>query len=267
MSRGKVFLLHVVSFCGSAVLVLPLYWAFIASLGRSGAPPAEMIVWWPREPQWQNYRTVFELIPMGRFLWNSLVVVLGAVPLTLLTASVAGFGLSQIESGRQRHILLWSVVWLMVPNTAVWVFRFQIFKWLGILNSPLALIFPAVGASSPLFVLLYYGHFRRVPRALFEAARLDGAGAWGAWWLIGVPLTRPTTAAVLVLSFALYWNDFVSPTLYLNDSLRYTAPVGLQFLLQMDSGNWPVLLAGSMILLGPMVGVFVLGVRGMTYEV
>ena len=69
--------------------------------------------------------------------------------------------------------------------------------------------------GSPLFVLLYIWAFRRVPPELIEAARLEGAGAVGAWWRVGLPLVVPTTVAVATLAFLLFWGDFISPSLYL----------------------------------------------------
>ena len=82
--------------------------------------------------------------------------------------------------------------------------------------------------SSPLFVLLFYWTFRRVPSQLFEAARLDGAGILVIWAWIAMPLARPTTITVAVLAFMFYWSDFVSPLLYLKSESRYTLPVGLR---------------------------------------
>lgn len=81
------------------LFILPLYWAIIASLGRVGAPPPTRLVWWPINVQWGNYRDLFDLVPMGRYVGNSLRVVLAAVPLTWLTASWGGFGLVQLSKG------------------------------------------------------------------------------------------------------------------------------------------------------------------------
>ncbi len=258
MSKRRLLLYHLIAIFCSLGLLLPLYWAFVASLGVTGAPPSPSVTWYPTDPQWQNYTAVFTLIPMGQYLRNSLLVVLLAVPLTLLTASLAGFSLAQLSAKVQQSLLTLTVVWLIVPGTAVWIFRFQLFQWLGLLNTLGALIAPAIAAGSPLFVLLYYWSFRRIPQELFEAAQVDGSGAWFVWWRIGLPMVKPTTIAVTVLAFVLYWNDFVSPTLYLNDMSKYTVPVGLQFLLQMDRANWPILMAAAMIMVVPVLLLFLL---------
>lgn len=140
----------------SFLFLLPLYWMLVSSLREPGLPPPRTIEWWPPDPQWRNYLELFDLLPMARYLRNSLLVVAAAVPLTLLTASLAGFSLSQLPEKPRRQVLNWSVAFLLIPASAIWLFRFQILRWLGLIDSLWALIIPAFAASSPLFVLLYF---------------------------------------------------------------------------------------------------------------
>ncbi len=238
------------------LFVLPLWWMIVASLRPMGLPPPRTIEWWPANPQWSNYAEIFRQVPMGRYAINSLLVVLVAVPLTLLTASLAGFGLSQLRGKWRNRLLIAAIALLMVPAPAVWLFRYQLLSWLGLLTSLWALVLPAFAAGSPLLVLLFYWTFRRNPLELYEAARVEGADAWTTWRRIAMPMARPTTAAVLVLAFALYWNDFTNPVLYLYRPSTYTLPVGLQILKQMDATNWSLLMAGAVVVTLPIVLLF-----------
>lgn len=247
---------HLLAVGFSLLFLLPLYWMFVSSLREPGLPPPRTIEWWPTDAQWSNYPELFTLLPMARYLRNSLLVVAAAVPLTLLTASLAGFGLSQLPEQPRRRVINWSVLFLLIPASAVWLFRFQILRWLGLIDSLWALILPAFAASSPLFVLLYFWSFRRVPTELIEAARLDGAEAGVAWWRVGLPLVRPTTVAVSVLTFVLYWSDFISPVLYIYQARWYTLPIGLQLVKQLDATNWPLLLAAAAIMTLPVIILF-----------
>lgn len=240
------------------LFVLPLFWAVVASLRQPGLPPPRTVEWWPRAPRWDNYLEIFRMLPLSRYLWNSAVVVAVAVPVTLLTASWAGFGMSQVPERWRRRLMLISVALLMVPSMSVWLFRFHILRWIGLQDSLWALIIPAFAASSPLFVLLFYWTFRRVPADIFESAQLEGAGAWMAWRRIAQPLAWPTTAAVAVLSFVLYWSDFTSPVVYIYDPKRYTLPIGLQLLNQLDPTNWPLLMSGAVVMTLPVLLLFVL---------
>lgn len=249
---------HLAGLLAAAVFILPLYWAVVASLRRPGLPPASTVEWWPAAPSWGNYLEVFRLVPMGRYLLNSLFVIAIAVPLTLLIASLAGFGLAQLPAALRRRLFTATVLLLMVPGMAVWLFRFRIFLWLGLIDTLWALVVPALAGGSPLFVLLFFWAYRRVPDEVYESARLDGAGPLLLWARIGQPLAWPTTAAVAVLAFVLYWSDFTSPVLYLYRPESYTVAVGLQILNQMDSTNYPLLMAGAVMMALPAVLLFLL---------
>jgi multiple sugar transport system permease protein len=102
----------------------------------------------------------------------------------------------------------------------------------------------------------------RIPPELYELARLEGAGAWTVWWRVARPLIGPPTAAVTVLAFALYWGDFTAPVLYIFRPDLYTLPVGLQLVRQMGSTNIPLQMAGSVLMILPVVVLF-LGLQHM----
>ena len=257
MSRLRAVFRHLPRFALATLFLLPLFWMFTASLRQPGLPPPRTVEWWPAAPHWDNYVTIFRIIPMARYVLNSAIVVAIAVPITLLTASTAGFSLSQLDDSRRRRILTISVVLLMIPGASVWLFRFQILRWLNLIDSLWSLIIPAFAAGNPLFVLLFFWTYRRVPGEIFEAAQLDGAGAISTWWRIARPLARPTAAGVILLAFAAYWSDFASPILYIYRPDLYTLPVGLQILKQIDATNWPLLLAAAVVATAPVIVLFV----------
>ena len=241
----------------TAVFLLPLIWMLTAALHPVGRPlPQTLII--SLDLTLQNFGRVWNLVPLGRFTLNSLWVVLLAVPLTLLTSSWAGFSMAQLPKASQRRWIVLSLAVLMVPGVALWSTRFLIYKELGWLNTIWALIAPAWMGSSPFFVLMFYRAFRRIPAAIYEAARLEGAGVLTSWQQIGLPIARPTAIGVALLSFILYWGDFVSPLLYLRSESRYTLPIALQLLQQMSPSDWPLLMAGAVLATLIPVGLFLL---------
>ena len=259
MSTGLSALLRqALGLFAAAVFLLPLLWMASASLRRPGLPPPRTIEWLPDPPSWSNYASVFELVPLAGFIGNSLLIVALAVPLTLVTASWAGLAIAQLHDPARQRLVVLAIMLMMVPATALWLTRFVVFRYLGLIDTLWALLAPAVMGSSPLFVLLFYWTFRRVPRQLFDAARVDGATTLQIWALVAMPLARPTIVTVAVLTFVLYWSDFVSPLLYLRSEARYTLPVGLQILQQMDKSNWPLLMAAAAIMTLPVVALFLL---------
>lgn len=249
-------LYHLPRLAIALVAVLPLIFVVSASLRATGLPPPRgfELLPWPLAPE--NYSAIFDLVPMGRFLFNSLVLVALAIPVTLVTASFAGFGMALLPPGPRRSLVIGAVLLMLVPATALWLTRFVLFRHLGLIDTVWALAAPAIMGTSPLFVLLYFWTFRRVPREYFEAARLDGAGVLRQWWHIAIPLAHPTTVAVSVLAFIFYWSDFFGPLLYLKSESRYTLPVGLQILQQMDKTNWPLLMAATVVMTAPIILMF-----------
>ena len=243
------------------VFALPLMWMLSASLRQPGLPPPRHFEWVPNPVVWSNYAALFEpgaVVPLARYALNSVLVAALAVPLTLLTASWAGFAMAQLPARDRRRLALLSVALLMVPITALWLTRYVLFTWLGLTDTYGALLAPALMGTSPLFVLLFYWAFRRVPNELYESARLEGARALTIWRRLALPLARPTVVAVGVLTFLVYWSDFLSPMLYLRSQSLYTLPLGVQQLRQLDRSNWPLLMAAAVIMTGPAVLLFLL---------
>jgi multiple sugar transport system permease protein len=175
------------------------------------------------------------------------------MPLTVLVASWAGFAMAQLPRRARYGLLVLAVVVRMIPLTGLWLTRFLVLRELRLIDSFWALLSPVWMGSSPFFVLIFYWSFRRQPPTMFEAARLEGVGALGIWAYIAMPLARPATAAVCLLTFVQYWSDFMSPLLYLKSDDRYTLALGLRVLQQMDPTNWPLLMAAAVVMMLPVL--------------
>ncbi len=242
----------------TACFLLPMVWMVSTSLRTPGLPPSPSIEWLPRPLAFSNYYLIFQLLPLGRYALNSLLIALLAVPITLLIASLAGFATSLLAPRPRRLLIAFSIGLLIVPVTSLWLARFALFRWLGWIDTYLPLLAPALMGSSPFFILLFYWTFRQIPRELFESAVLDGAGPLTLWGRLAFPLARTTAVVVAVLAFIMYWNDFINPLLYLKSQRLYTLAIGLQQLQQMDSTNWPLLMAASVFTILPVFLLFFL---------
>lgn len=257
---------HAVAIVVGVAFLLPVVWAVSSSLRETGQPSPRSLEWIPEPIAWDNYRAVFDLVPLHRYALNSLLVAAAAVLLTVVTASWAGFAMAQVSQRWRLRLTALSFAVLMVPLTAVWLPRFILFKEAGLIDKRLALVVPAMMGTSPFYALLFLWTFLRVPTEIYEAARLDGAGAWRIWGGIALPLARPTTVAVAVLTFAHYWSSFIEPLLYIRDAAKMTAPLGLQSLYQLDRTNWPLLMAGAVMVTAPVVLLFLLAQRSFLQE-
>lgn len=240
------------------IFLLPLVWMVLGSFGQPGTAPPRSVVWLPDNPQWDNFKNLFLLLPFSDYIFNSVFIVALATPITLLMSSWAGFGMARSYDPWRHKLFILSIVLLMIPGAAIWLFRFQLFRWVNLVDTRWAIIVPAFAAGSPLFVLLYYWSFRQVPAQLWDSAEIEGAPLLRQWWSIGLPLVTPTTVAVTVLAAVFYWSDFVGPILYLRRPNLYTLSIGMQLVQALDSTNWPLLMAAATLMTVPVLLLFLL---------
>lgn len=252
----------------AAVIVLflaPLAFLVSGSLRRIGAPPPEGVELIPRDPSFDAFGRIGDFIPVGTMLRNSLLVLLVAVPVTVVIASWAGFALAQLDDRWRRIGLGVTLAALMVPLPMLWIPRFVIYRELGVLDTLVPLVLPALAATTPFTVLLAYRSFRRVAPELWDAARLEGASALSVWWRIGLPLTQSTTAAVAAITAAFHWGNYIDALLYTSGGATRTLARGVPELGVVDATELPILLAGALLLvLPPLLAVTLLQRRLLT---
>lgn len=247
----------------AALFLLPLWLMVVGSLRPLGSAPARSVQWFPSSPSWSNYADVFDAVPLARYTANSLLVAVVAVAISVLVSSWAGFAIARLP--RRSRILLIGlcVVVLMIPATSLLVGRVSVFRWLGLTNTPIPLIAPALLGTSPLFVLLYAFTTSRLPGALFDLARERGLSPVATWWRVAMPMQRGTTAAVASLVFVLSWGNFLDPLIYLYDERWFTLPLGMRSLAVAPVTDQPLMLAAAVIACAPVLFVFVFVQRRM----
>jgi multiple sugar transport system permease protein len=245
----------------SALFLVPLAYMVAGSLRTPGLPPPDGIELLPSPLSWSNYRIVFDFVPLWSFLRNSLIVVAVAVPVTVLVASWAGFSIARARGAQRARLILISVIALMVPISALWVPRFVMFRWLGLVDTLVPLMAPSLMATTPFYVLVFALVYSRVPKELYEAALLEGMSPLTVWRTVAWPLGKPAAFAVAVLAFVFHWSNFVDPLLYLSSESSYTLPLGLRALQTLEPTNHPILLAASVIATAPAVIAFLAAQR------
>jgi multiple sugar transport system permease protein len=244
-----------------ALFLVPLAYMIAGSLRTPGLPPPDGIELLPSPLSWSNYRTVFDFVPLWSFFRNSLIVVAVAVPITVLIASWAGFSIARARGAHRARLILLSVIALMVPISALWVPRFVMFRWQGLVDTLVPLMAPSIMATTPFYVLVFALVYSRVPKELYEAAVLEGMSPLTVWRTVAWPLGKPAAFAVAVLAFVFHWSNFVDPLLYLSSESSFTVPLGLRALQTLEPTNHPILLAASVIATAPAVIAFLVAQR------
>ncbi|PZF99047.1 carbohydrate ABC transporter permease [Micromonospora deserti] len=243
------------------VFVPPLLLLVSGSLTEPGLPPSPTPQLVPDPVSGTGYRQAVEIGGLLRASVNSVLVAVVAVPLSVLVASLAGFALARLAPRTTATVVAASLVALMVPATALLVPRFAIFRALGLTDTLVPLIAPALLGTSPLYVLVYYLAFRALPADLYDACLVEDLSPMRTWWRVALPLVRPVTAALTALTFVLTWSNFLDPLIYVYGRDLFTLPLALRSLSVLDPTNFPVFLAGAVLATAPALLVFVLAQR------
>ena len=252
---------HVIPAAAAIVMLLPLAFMLLGSLRAPGLPPPRGIELVPATPTFESYQRLNDLVPAGTYARNSALVALVAVPLTVLVAALAGFGIRLLAPRRRRAAVIVLLVAMSIPVSAVWATRFEVFERLGVIDTLIPLMAPALIATNPFYALVFAWSFSRVDDEQLDAARLDGARSGSIWWRVALPQVRPAILAVTVLAFAFHWSNFIDALLYVHSIDRFTLPLGLRFVQQLNPTDWPLLMAGSLALTLPVVLVLLLAQR------
>ncbi|MEV0895402.1 carbohydrate ABC transporter permease [Actinoplanes sp. NPDC049802] len=243
------------------VFVPPLLLLVSGSLTEPGQPPPPTPRLLPNPVSTAGYEQALALGGLLRAGVNSLLVAAVAVPLSVLVAAWAGFALARVSRRLTGVLAVVSLLALMAPATALLLPRFVLFRLLGLTDTLIPLVAPALLGASPLYVLIYYLVFRGLPADLYDTCRLADLTPMRTWWRFAMPSARPVTAGLTALSFILTWSNFLDPLVYVYDRDLFTLPLALRSLSVLDPSDFPVFLAGAVLATVPPVVVFVLAQR------
>jgi multiple sugar transport system permease protein len=213
-------------------------------------------VWFTSHLTLASYRQLFSLIPFLMQLANSVAVTVAVVVGSCVVSVLAAYAFARLQFWGRDILFVALLSGLMLPIQIAAIPEFIEVKYLGLLNSQLSLIFPALIQVFGIFLLRE--HFKTIPAELEEAARLEGAGELQILRLVVVPLSWPAIYATAIITAQYIWNDFFWPNLYITSPSRMVAPLGLVTLQNAyQSGPVGAIFAGLSILVIPVAVFFV----------
>lgn len=215
----------------------------------------------PTKLSFAAYAKLLDVLPFGRFLWNSVFVSVISVLIILIACSLAAYYVAR-TSFRWNGILLFVfLLGMMIPIKLGIVPLFLLMRNLSLLDSPWSLIFIYSGIGIPLGMMILTGFFRTLPKELEEAAKIDGCGDWQILMRIVLPLMRPALGTVMIINFVTAWNDFFFPLIMISSKTHKTIPVGMMTLFGEYASDWSTLFAGLTLASLPMIILFLLASR------
>ncbi len=237
------------------LMLFPLLWLLSTSLKS----PTEDIFQFPpqllpSQPTFNNFVRVWQTNPFGRYLFNSTLIAVLTVGLNLLFCALAAYPLARLEF-RGREIIFTAIVTtIMIPFQIVMIPLYILTVQLGMKNSYLGIIFPAIASAFGIFLLRQA--FQGVPKELEEAARIDGCSELGIWWNVMIPAIRPALVTLAIFVFIGSWSDFLWPLIVIDKPEFYTLPLGVAMLAGTFSLDWRLIAAGSIISMAPILVLF-----------
>jgi multiple sugar transport system permease protein len=251
---------------GLVLVAGPFLWMLVGSVKTQQELLQTPPTWVPESPTFANYTRLWERLDFPRYFWNSIFIAGMITIANLVFCSMVGYALAKLRFAGKNLVLVLVIGTLLVPGSVLLVPTFVLMSKLGLVDNPFAVILPA--AAGPVGVFLMRQFMLAIPDDLLEAARVDGAGEFHIFWRIVMPLSTPALAALAILTFLPSWNALLWPLVVLTDQSNYTLPVALAiFSRGQFQADYGLLMAGSVILVLPVIAIFLLLQRHFTQSI
>ncbi|RAO08058.1 carbohydrate ABC transporter permease [Micromonospora noduli] len=255
---GTAFPVHLAMLAWAVVTALPLLWAVVSSFKTDDEILNEP---WslPAAPQFDNWSRAWTQASIGRYFLNSVVVVGGALVLTMLLGSLVAYALARYEFRGNRFIYYTFVAAMFFPVFLALVPLFFVVQQLGLLGTYHGLILVYAAYAVPFTVFFLHAFFRTLPGEVAEAAFIDGCSHGGVFFRVMLPMARPGLVAVGIFNFLGLWNQYLLPLVLNPDPDRYVLAQGLAALSvsQGYRSDWSGLFAGLTIAMLPVLVAYV----------
>lgn len=211
---------------GSLIMIVPFLWMLLTSFDWAARlnipfPPR----FWPKEFSIRTYEMAFKNMPMMKYMINSMIVSIGVIFVSLMSALLSGYAISKLKFKGSMIVLVLALSTMMIPFEMTMIPQYLLFANINLLDTYWAFYLPALNYAFGTFLAKSF--IDQLPSTLREAAIIDGAGEFKVFFKIFFPLCTPIIATMVILQFLAVWNDLLWPLLALNTPDKYTIQLGL----------------------------------------
>lgn len=258
--RIKSAIFHIIALALVAMVLYPALWMITSAFKPNSEIGGANNALWSNNFSFDNFATAMEGIggvSTLTFFTNSLILAVGAVVGTVLSASISAYAFARINFPGRGLFFGMMIATLLLPFHVVIIPQYIVFQQLGLVDTYVPLLIGKFLAADAFFVFLMVQFMRGLPAELDEAARIDGAGHVRIFGSIMLPLMKPALISTSIFSFIWSWNDFLGPLLYLNTPEKYPLPLALRlFVDQTQSSDYGAMIAMSVLALLPVLVFF-----------
>ncbi|BCP55441.1 sugar ABC transporter permease [Kaistia sp. 32K] len=241
----------------AVVTLYPLVFTVINSL-KTRADFAADPLGFVTDITFDNYIETFQRMQVGRLLVNSIITTAGGLVLSTVAALFIAYAVTKLKIKGGNYIFLFIIAMLVIPSQVIIYPLYETILDLGFGGTYQGLIFAYAAFGLPLGTYLLSAYFRAIPDELIEAARLDGAGDIRILFSILLPISIPAIAALSILNFVWMWNDLLLPLVIMGGSDKKTLMVGVALLSGQYDVSIPLISAGLIVALLPVILVYML---------
>ena len=244
----------------SVFTIFPLFTVLITSFKGNEQVVLDPVSFVPKPFSTEGWGKVFSDFPIWIYLRNTLILTISNVIGVTFTSAMVAYAFARFNVVHKKYIFAAMLAMMMVPGTVLQIPIYELYVGFGWINRYWPFILPAFLGGGITNVFLIRQFFLSLPKALFEAAEIDGANEFRIFLTVALPLSRAVLVTVAIFTFTGVWNDFFSPLLYLTDPNRYTLGYGLYiFYSQCKIGTnraWNVIAASSLLVALPVIVIF-----------
>jgi raffinose/stachyose/melibiose transport system permease protein len=248
------------------VQVYPLLWMFVTALRPAQDFASGNPFGLPSSITLDNFARAFKMANLGRFTLNSFIVTGASSVFIVILGMMGAYALQVLRFKGSRIVFGVFLLGIIVPVQVALVPLFISYSRIGLLNSYQSMIVPLVGFALPISIYLFSSFYQYIPREIYDAASIDGAGPYRIFFGITMPLSVNTVITVTFVNAIFIWNDFIFANTFVLDDNMKTIPLGLQnFIGEMGSVDWTATFAAVCFEVTPLLLVFLVLNRVIVY--
>ncbi|GAK40335.1 carbohydrate ABC transporter permease [Paenibacillus urinalis] len=255
--RISTFITELFMILLALVFLVPFYFLFVNSVKTFGDLLTNAASW-PQAFEWSNYQRAWEITNFPKVLTNSLIVTVISNLLLVLISSMTAYRMVRHNTRFNRVLFTLFVAAMVIPFQSIMIPLVKVTSTVGIMNSHWGLIICYLGFGVPMSVFLFHGFVKSVPVEIEEAARVDGSNAYGVFFRIVYPLMRPMYVTIIILNTLWIWNDYLLPSIVLQDAELHTIPIATYAFFGQYTKQWDLALPALVLGITPIILFFLL---------
>ncbi|GKS09587.1 carbohydrate ABC transporter permease [Paenibacillus chitinolyticus] len=249
---GRVFIAEIVTFVIALLFLVPFYFLLVNSV-KSFGDLLSNAASWPESFHFENYKRAWSITKFPVVFWNSLIVtVISNIGIALISA-MAAYRLVRYKSRLNQVLFGMFVAAMVIPFQSIMIPLVKVLSGVGLMDSLWGLIICYLGFGAPMAIFLFHGFVKSIPLEIEESAVVDGTSPYGVFWRIVLPLLKPMFVTVIILNALWTWNDYLLPSLVLqNQSLR-TIPLATFSFFGQYMKQWDLALPALVLGITPII--------------